>query len=213
MSTASVKHHSVDRRFVAIGAVVLFLLSSLLLIVPQEDTVASVTPVESTEINWETAQTQTLYNEDGDPVMTFRLDLVTNSMGTIGTNLFIVESFPAIDDYDQIPIHFHANGTSFLPYGLGEPWSYRDNTATGISIGNLGPGDYVVYEIICRDSSGGNQRDEPAADEEYISFEFSIEAKTQYKYTTTLSFDANGGEGSYSTLTKTETLDTQSKRT
>ena len=213
MSAISIKHHSVDRRFVAIGAVVLFLLSALLLIVPQEDTVASVTPVESTEINWETAQTQTRYNEDGDPVMMFRLDLISNSLGNLTTNLFIVESFPAIDHYDQLPIHFHTDSGSFLPYGLNEPWAFRDNTATGYKIGNLIPGMSVTYEVICRDSSvDDDTRSEPADGEEYISFEFSLVAKTQYRYTTTLSFDTNGGEGSYSTLTETETLDTQSTK-
>ena len=82
MSAISIKHHSVDRRFVAIGAVMLFLLSTIMLIVPQEDVDASVTTETVTQPTYTTDRTQVMYDDDDYPIGTFTIT-VTSTMAYV----------------------------------------------------------------------------------------------------------------------------------
>ena len=62
----------------AIGAVVLFLLSALLLIVPQEDADASVTTETVIQPTYTTERTQVMYDDGDYPIGTFTVSVSDN---------------------------------------------------------------------------------------------------------------------------------------
>lgn len=198
MSTASVKHHSVDRRFVAIGAVVLFLLSSLLLIVPQEDVDASVTTETVLQPTYTTERTQVMYDDDDYPIGTFTVT-VTSTM-----------AYVELDDFTGWPQYIS--------------WVYyRDDARAGS--GTLVTDSKTYYEVTPSiglsegQSSGrfeiwGTYEDDhskvPECD--VLNFEFDLTTKTVYKYVTSVTYDLNGGTGSFGPDSVTENLDNQSTK-
>lgn len=198
MSTASVKHHSVDRRFVAIGAVVLFLLSSLLLIVPQEDADASVTTETVVQPTYTTERTQVMYDDDDYPIGTFTLTVTST------------QAYVVLEDFTGWPQYIE--------------WVYyRDGAQAGS--GTLVTDSKTYYEVTPSiglsdgQSSGrfeiwGTYEDDHSKvpECEVLNFEFDLTTKTVYKYTTSVSYDLNGGTGSFGPDSVTENLDNQSTK-
>ena len=198
MSAISIKHHSVDRRFVAIGAVVLFLLSALLLIVPQEDVDASVTTETVVQPTYTTERTQVMYDDGDYPIGTFTLTVTST------------QAYVELEDFTGWPAYIR--------------WVYyRDGAQAGS--GTLVTDSKTYYEVtpsiglLYGQSSGrfeiwGTYEDDyskvPECD--VLNFEFGLEPKTVYKYVTSVTYDLNGGTGSFGPDSVTENLDNQSTK-
>ena len=182
----------------AIGAVVLFLLSSLLLIVPQEDTDASVTTETVVQPTYTTERTQVMYDDDDYPIGTFTV--------TVTATMAYVE----LDDFTGWPQYIS--------------WVYyRDDARAGS--GTLVTDSKTYYEVTPSiglsegQSSGrfeiwGTYEDDhskvPECD--VLNFEFDLTTKTVYKYVTSVTYDLNGGTGSFGPDSVTENLDNQSTK-
>ena len=199
MSTASVKHHSVDRRFVAIGAVVLFLLSSLLLIVPQEDADASVTTETVVQPTYTTERPQGMYDDDDYPIGTFTVSVSDN------------QAYVELEDFTGWPQYI-----SWVYYRDGE----RTGGATLLT-GTVGSYALVTALIGVEEDQktgrfevwGTYEDDHSKVPEcDVLNFEFDLTTKTVYNYTTSVSYDLNGGTGSFGPNSVTETLDNQSSK-
>ncbi len=211
MSAISIKHHSVDRRFVAIGAVVLFLLSSLLLVTPQEDVDASSESawlvhlnesegandgvvktlrydgVDSMEVRVQTDSKKGQSSDNMDRTVQWRF--INNDLSS--SQLHVYEQFTyadgTVDDansFIQSISGSESYWSSWNTYGnSAETWGryYSDNPPVKIVT-------YVVAEW-----NGEQDSDN------IISFTFEFDLYQGYRYTTSVSYDLNGGSGSIGT--------------
>ena len=214
MSTASVKHHSVDRRFVAIGAVVLFLLSTLLLIVPQEDADASMSVIESSEVVAENGWSQVIYDSDGTKLCDVT---VVNKSNANQCELRIVldNTRPTSGMFTQHSMVYHTswgddNGYAhaaqkYNDFDDGEELDFFGVTIPSAQFSDV---EYIHMEFYIGDGESGS-----APTSQTVSFRFTLEPVTVYRYTTSATFDPNGGSGTPAKLTDTSDRDSVSTET
>ena len=198
MSFASVKHHNAGRRIVAIGAVLVFLLSAIMLMFSIGVSDASVTEETVLDHTYTTERTQVMYDDGDYPIGTFTLTVTST------------QAYVELEDFTGWPAYIR--------------WVYyRDGTQTGA--GTLLTDSSSYYELtpsvgLEEDQSTGRFEIWGTYEDDYskvpecdvLNFEFSLEPKTVYKYTTSVSYDLNGGIGSFGPDSVTETLDNQSTK-
>ena len=198
MSAISIKHHSVDRRFVAIGAVMLFLLSAIMLIVPQEDVNASVTTETVTQPTYTTDRTQVMYDDDDYPIGTFTIT-VTSTMAYV-----VLEDFTGWPQYIEW-VYYRDDARAGSGTLVTDSKTYYEVTPSiGLSDGQS-TGRFEIWGTYEDDHSKVPECD-------VLNFEFDLTTKTVYKYVTSVTYDLNGGTGSFGPDSVTENLDNQSTK-
>ena len=183
----------------AIGAVVLFLLSSLLLIVPQEDADASVTTETVIQPTYTTERSQVMYDDGDYPIGTFTVSVSDN------------QAYVELEDFTGWPQYI-----SWVYYRDGE----RTGGAT-LHTDNVGSYALVTALIGLEEDQktgrfevwGTYEDDHSKVPEcDVLNFEFDLTTKTVYKYVTSVTYDLNGGTGSFGPDSVTENLDNQSTK-
>jgi len=198
MSFASIKHHDAGRRMAAIGAVLVFVLSAIILFVPAGESDASVTTETVMSPTYTTERQQVMYDDDDHPIGTFTL---TAGVGYAWLELNDFTGWPA-----YIRCVYYRDGAQ------AGAWTLETNSSTYYEVGpSVG---YTEGQTTGRFEVWGTYEDDyskvPECD--VLNFEFSLETKTVYRYTTSVSYNLNGGTGSFGPDSVTETLDNQSSK-
>lgn len=214
MNTASIKHHSVDRRFVAIGAAVFILLSSLLLLIPQEDADASVTQTDTYEVVAEDGWTQVLYDLDGTKLCDVTV-VDKSTTGQCELRIVLDNTRPTSGMFTQHSMTYHTSLGDTNGYAhAAQKYNNFDDGEELDFFGVMFPAaqfsdvEYIHMEFYISD---GEADSEPISQK--VSFMFHLEPVTVYSYTTTASFDPNGGTGTPSKLTDTAERTAESSET
>lgn len=199
MSFASIKHHNAGRRVVAIGAVTVFILSAIMFVIPAGESDASVTTETVIEPTYTTERTQVMYDDDDYPIGTFTLTVTPT------------QAYVELYDFTGWPQYIS--------------WVYyRDGFQTGAAtLHTDNVGSYALATALIgleEDQSTGRFEIWGTYEDDYskvpecdvLNFEFDLTSKTVYRYTTSVSYDLNGGSGSFGPDSITENLDSQSAK-
>lgn len=199
MSSASTKTITTGRRVAILGVVALFVLSAFFVLAPTEDADASMTTETVKSPIYTTERTQVMYDDSDYPIGTFTLTVTST------------QAYVELDDFTGWPQYIS--------------WQYyRDGSPAGgatLHTDNVHSSALVTAYIGLEDDQTtgrfevwGTYEDDyskvPECD--VLNFEFDLTTKTVYKYTTSVSYDLNGGTGSFGPDSVTETLDNQSSK-
>ena len=177
----------------AIGAVVLFLLSSLLLIVPQEDADASMSVIESSEVVAENGWSQVLYDSDGTRLCDVTVIDKSNA-NQCELRIVLDNTRPTSGMFTQHSMVYHTswgddNGYAhaaqkYNDFDDGEELSFFGVTIPSAQFSDV---EYIHMEFYIGDGEAGS-----APTSQTVSFRFTLEPITVYRYTTSATFDPTG---------------------
>ena len=199
MSVTSTKPITAGRRVAILGIAALFILSAFFVLAPTEDADASMTTETVKSPIYTTERTQVMYDDGDYPIGTFTLTVTST------------QAYVELDDFTGWPQYI-----SWQYYRDGSPAGgatlHTDNVHSSALV--------TAYIGLEEDQTSGRFEVWGTYEDDYskvpecdvLNFEFDLTTKTVYKYTTSVSYDMNGGTGSFGPDSVTETLDNQSSK-
>lgn len=174
MSTTSVNQYHKNRRFVAVVATFLFLLSAVILTVPSHSSDASITQIQSPVVTEIEPTSGSVLDTDGDVLFDYTIESSFSMTTVTVSNSTTNSGYAHLDNpngtHSSIDMKYLRNDSA----DLGGSWSLGVGTHTG----------YLFW-------STGTTDKHDSAESQVVEFTVTTEYRTIYTYSTSISFDYN----------------------